>query len=107
MITELKEGYETTLGKMFEGGAELSIGQWQKVALARAFLRDAQIIVLDEPTSAMDAKAEYEFFRDFRLLAQRPRHRPRQPPLLDRPHGRLHLRAGRRMYRGKRHTRRR
>ncbi len=70
VITELKEGYETTLGKMFEGGAELSIGQWQKVALARAFLRDAQIIVLDEPTSAMDARAEYEFFRDFRLLAK-------------------------------------
>jgi ATP-binding cassette subfamily B protein len=70
VIAELKEGYETTLGKMFEGGAELSIGQWQKVALARAFLRDAQIIVLDEPTSAMDAKAEYEFFRDFRQLAQ-------------------------------------
>ena len=70
VIGQLKEGYETTLGKMFEGGAELSIGQWQKVALARAFLRDAQIIVLDEPTSAMDAKAEYEFFRDFRQLAQ-------------------------------------
>ena len=70
VITELKEGYETTLGKMFEGGAELSIGQWQKVALARAFLRNAQIIVLDEPTSAMDARAEYEFFRDFRLLAK-------------------------------------
>lgn len=70
VIGELNEGYETTLGKMFEGGAELSIGQWQKVALARAFLRDAQIIVLDEPTSAMDAKAEYEFFRDFRILAK-------------------------------------
>ena len=70
VIEKLKEGYDTPLGKMFEGGAELSIGQWQKIALARAFLRDAQIIVLDEPTSAMDAKAEYEFFRDFRQLAQ-------------------------------------
>lgn len=70
VIANLSAGYETTLGKMFEDGAELSVGQWQKVALARAFLRDAQIIVLDEPTSAMDAKAEYEFFRDFRQLAQ-------------------------------------
>ncbi len=70
VIQELPEGYDTVLGRLFEGGAELSIGQWQKIALARAFLRDAQIIVLDEPTSAMDARAEYEFFRDFRRLAQ-------------------------------------
>jgi ATP-binding cassette subfamily B protein len=47
----------------------VSIGEWQKVALARAFLRDAQIIVLDEPTSAMDANAEYEVFQKFRQLA--------------------------------------
>ncbi len=70
VISELEAGYDTVLGKMFEGGAELSVGQWQKIALARAFMRDAQIIVLDEPTSAMDAKAEYEFFRDFRRLAE-------------------------------------
>jgi ATP-binding cassette subfamily B protein len=70
VIADLKENYDTMLGRMFEGGAELSVGQWQKMALARAFLRDAQIIVLDEPTSAMDARAEYEFFRDFRRLAQ-------------------------------------
>jgi ATP-binding cassette, subfamily B, bacterial len=48
----------------------VSIGEWQKVALARAFLRDAQIIVLDEPTSAMDANAEYEVFQEFRQLAK-------------------------------------
>jgi ATP-binding cassette, subfamily B, bacterial len=69
VIQGLKQGYDTVLGKWFEGGEELSIGQWQKVALARAFLRESQLIVLDEPTSAMDAKAEYELFRQFRQLA--------------------------------------
>jgi ATP-binding cassette subfamily B protein len=69
VISGLKKGYDTVLGKWFEGGEELSIGQWQKIALARAFLRESQLIVLDEPTSAMDAKAEYELFRSFRELA--------------------------------------
>ncbi|MBW2198517.1 MAG: ABC transporter ATP-binding protein [Deltaproteobacteria bacterium] len=68
LITGLPKGYETPLGKWFEDGEELSIGEWQKIALARAFLRDAQIIVLDEPTSALDAKSEYEVFRNFRKL---------------------------------------
>jgi ATP-binding cassette, subfamily B, bacterial len=68
IMTGLPQGYDTTLGKRFEHGAELSVGQWQKVALARAFLRDAQIIVLDEPTSSMDAKAEYAVFKNFRQL---------------------------------------
>lgn len=70
VIAGLKRGYDTTLGKWFEDGEELSIGEWQKVALARAFLRDAPIIVLDEPTSALDAKAEYEVFEKFRQLAE-------------------------------------
>jgi ATP-binding cassette subfamily B protein len=70
VITGLPQGYETTLGKWFEDGEELSIGEWQKVALARAFLRAAQIIVLDEPTSALDAQAEYEVFKKFRQLAE-------------------------------------
>ncbi len=70
VIAGLKQGYDTVLGKWFEGGEELSIGQWQKIALARAFLRESQIIVLDEPTSAMDAKAEYDLFRQFRQLAK-------------------------------------
>jgi ATP-binding cassette subfamily B protein len=68
VIRALPHGYETILGKRFEHGEELSIGEWQKVALARAFMRDAQIIVLDEPTSSMDAKAEYEVFQSFRRL---------------------------------------
>lgn len=69
VIAELPQGYETILGKWFEDGEELSVGEWQKVALARAFLRDAQIIVLDEPTSDLDARAEYEVFKRFRQLA--------------------------------------
>lgn len=68
VIRNLPQGYDTVLGKLFENGEELSIGQWQKVALARAFLRDSQVIVLDEPTSAMDPKAEYEVFNGFRKL---------------------------------------
>lgn len=69
VITTLPRGYETILGKWFEDGEELSIGEWQKVALARAFLRDAQMIVLDEPTSSLDAKGEYTVFQNFRKLA--------------------------------------
>lgn len=68
VIDSLPQGYETILGKWFEQGEELSIGQWQKIALARAFLRDSQLIVLDEPTSALDPKAEYEVFQRFRQL---------------------------------------
>jgi len=68
VITKLPNAYDTVLGKLFDSGEELSIGQWQKVALARAFLRDSQVIVLDEPTSAMDPKAEYEIFKKFREL---------------------------------------
>jgi ATP-binding cassette, subfamily B, bacterial len=68
-LESLPRGYETMLGRWFSDGSELSIGQWQKVALARAFLRDAQIIVLDEPTSSLDAKAEYRVFQNFRRLA--------------------------------------
>ena len=68
VINALPHGYDTILGKRFAEGEELSIGEWQKVALARTFMRDAQIIVLDEPTSSMDAKAEYEVFQSFRQL---------------------------------------
>jgi ATP-binding cassette subfamily B protein len=69
IFEEFPGGYETMLGNWFDDGAELSIGQWQKVALARAFLRDAQILILDEPTSSMDAKTENEIFQNFRRLA--------------------------------------
>ena len=66
----LPHGYQTILGKWFEGGQELSVGEWQKVAIARAFVRNSQILVLDEPSSAMDAKAEAELFERFHELAR-------------------------------------
>ncbi|HEU5296840.1 MAG TPA: ABC transporter ATP-binding protein [Burkholderiaceae bacterium] len=69
LIDRLPGGMDTVLGNYFDTGEELSVGEWQKIALARALLRDAQVIVLDEPTSAMDASAEYEMFRRFRELA--------------------------------------
>jgi ATP-binding cassette subfamily B protein len=67
-IMKLPEGYETLLGRWF-GGADLSVGEWQRLALARAFLRRADIIVLDEPTSAMDSWAEADWLARFRNLA--------------------------------------
>lgn len=70
VIERLPQGYDSLLGKVFDGGHELSIGEWQKIALARAVLRDSQIVILDEPTSAMDAKAEAELFERFHELAK-------------------------------------
>jgi ATP-binding cassette subfamily B protein len=70
VIAALSHGYDTVLGKWFEDGEELSIGEWQKVALARAFLRDSQILVLDEPTSALDPRAEWQVFEHIRELAR-------------------------------------
>jgi ATP-binding cassette subfamily B protein len=66
----LAGGYEQQIGRRFEGGVELSGGEWQKVALARAYLRDAQVLILDEPTAALDARAEYEVFVRFSELTQ-------------------------------------
>jgi ATP-binding cassette subfamily B protein len=70
VIRSLPSGYETVLGRQFEKGAELSLGQWQKVALARAFLRESQILVLDEPTAALDPRAEAAVFEHFHELAR-------------------------------------
>jgi ATP-binding cassette, subfamily B, bacterial len=64
-IERLAEGYDSVLGNRFSGGRELSVGEWQKMALARAFLRDSGIVVLDEPTSSMDALAEAHLFERF------------------------------------------
>ena len=69
LIARLPRGYETLLGTWFEGGVELSVGEWQRLALARAFFRPAPVIVLDEPTSAMDSWAEADWLRRFRSLA--------------------------------------
>jgi ABC transporter len=71
-LAALRAGYQTMLGPEFIGGTDLSIGQWQRVALARAFFRDAPFIILDEPTAALDPKAEHELFHRIRgLLADR------------------------------------
>jgi ATP-binding cassette subfamily B protein len=69
LIRQLPHGYETILGKWFDNGEELSRGEWQKIALARAFLRKSQIILLDEPASSLDPRAEYEVFQRFKDLA--------------------------------------
>jgi len=70
IIRALPLGYDTILSRQFEQGADLSLGQWQKLALARAFLRDSQLLVLDEPTAALDPKAEAEVFDQFHELAE-------------------------------------
>jgi len=69
VIARLPKGYDSVLGRWFESGEELSMGEWQKIALARAFVRDTQIVVLDEPTSFLDVEAEHEVFTRFRQLA--------------------------------------
>lgn len=69
IFDKLPEGWETVLGRQFTGGQDLSGGQWQRVALARAFFRDAPFLVLDEPTAALDARAEHRLFQRLRDLA--------------------------------------
>ena len=68
LIAELPAGYDTALGKWFDAGVNLSGGEWQKVALARAFMREAPILLLDEPTAALDAQAEYDLFERLKSL---------------------------------------
>ena len=70
LIESLAERYNTTLGRYFEGGQDLSRGQWQKLALSRAYFRDAQVLVFDEPTAALDPRAELEVFRQFLALSE-------------------------------------
>jgi ATP-binding cassette subfamily B protein len=70
VIDRLPGGYEQLLGLRFQGGVELSGGEWQKMALARAYLRDAQILILDEPTASLDARSEYDIFQRFAELTQ-------------------------------------
>lgn len=65
-VEQLPKGLDTLLGRMFEGGQELSVGQWQKIALARAFMNRSRVVILDEPTSAIDPNAEFELFENFR-----------------------------------------
>ena len=71
-IDRLPKGYQTQLGRWFDDGHELSLGQWQKVALSRAFVRkDADLLILDEPTASMDAEAEVKIFDHFREVTEK------------------------------------
>lgn len=70
VIEKLPEGYEQMLGRRFDKGVDLSGGEWQKVALGRAYMRDAQLLILDEPTAALDARAEYQVFQRFSELTK-------------------------------------
>jgi ATP-binding cassette subfamily B protein len=69
IVARLPQGYDSILGKWFVGGTELSVGEWQRIALARAFLRQSPLIILDEPTSALDPWAEADWLLRFRRLA--------------------------------------
>jgi len=70
VIQALPEGYEQLLGRRFKTGVDLSGGQWQKIAIARAYMREAQVMILDEPTAALDARAEFEVFQRFKELSE-------------------------------------
>jgi ATP-binding cassette subfamily B protein len=70
LLPRFPKGYRQMLGRRFAGGVNLSGGEWQKIALARAYIRDAQVLILDEPTAALDARAEYEAFNRFAALVR-------------------------------------
>ncbi len=70
VIERLPKGYDQLLGLRFEGGVDLSGGEWQKIALARAYFRDAQLVILDEPTASLDARSESEVFQRFAELTE-------------------------------------
>jgi ATP-binding cassette subfamily B protein len=70
VIARLPRGYDQPIGRRFEGGVDLSGGEWQKIAIARAYMRDAQVLILDEPTAALDARSEFEVFRHFREMSE-------------------------------------
>jgi ATP-binding cassette subfamily B protein len=70
LIDRFPKGYDQMVGRRFEGGVDLSGGEWQKLALGRAYMRDAQLLILDEPTATFDARAEYEVFQRFAELTR-------------------------------------
>jgi ATP-binding cassette subfamily B protein len=70
VIARLPAGYDQMIGKRFKNGIELSGGEWQKIALARAYMREAEVLILDEPTAALDARSEFEVFKRFKELSK-------------------------------------
>jgi ATP-binding cassette subfamily B protein len=70
VIRRLPNGYDQIIGKRFRTGVDLSGGEWQKIAIARAYMRDAQLLILDEPTAALDARSEFEVFKRFKELSE-------------------------------------
>ncbi len=88
VIAKLQRGYDQMLGRRFETGVDLSGGEWQKLALARAYLRDAQLLILDEPTAALDARSELEVFERFAELTEAQDGAADFSSLFDRAHGR-------------------
>ena len=69
VVASLAKGYDQVIGRRFKDGVDLSGGQWQKIAIARAYMRDAQVMILDEPTAALDARSEFEVFERFKELS--------------------------------------
>ena len=69
VIRRLPHGYDQVMGKRFRDGVDLSGGEWQKIAIARAYMRDAELLILDEPTAALDARSEFEVFQRFKELS--------------------------------------
>jgi ATP-binding cassette subfamily B protein len=92
VIERLPDGYQQMLGRRFDGGVDLSGGEWQKIALARAYLRDAQLLILDEPTASLDARSEGQVFQHFADLS----------PFLDSPDGGSNCGARERSHSGRR-----
>ena len=70
VVKKLPNGYDQMIGRRFRGGVDLSGGEWQKIAIARAYMRDAEVLILDEPTAALDARSEFEVFERFKELSE-------------------------------------